>query len=130
MPDVCRLLPPRAKVMRFLRRRRYETFAPLVSASTRGVPGRRVSDIRAAHPPTRRHTLVCSRDSRMRSPSMVLAAVTLTFSNLVLQIIVGAIAAAFIGRAMGGAGFGIMRDLVVCAIGALGANFAVIDFGL
>ena len=61
---------------------------------------------------------------------MVLAAVTLTFSNLVLQIIVGAIVAGMIGRAMRGAGFGILGDLVFGAVGAIGANFAVSYFGL
>lgn len=61
---------------------------------------------------------------------MVFAAVTLTFSNLVLQIIVGAIAAGLIGRAMRGAGFGILGDLVFGALGAIGANFAVSYFGL
>lgn len=61
---------------------------------------------------------------------MVFAALTLTFSNLALQIIAGAIAAGLIGRAMRGAGFGLLGDLVFGALGAIGANFAVSYFGL
>jgi uncharacterized membrane protein YeaQ/YmgE (transglycosylase-associated protein family) len=61
---------------------------------------------------------------------MVLGAVTLTFSNLALQIIIGAIAAALTGRAMRGAGFGLLGDLLFGVIGALVANFAVSYFNL
>jgi uncharacterized membrane protein YeaQ/YmgE (transglycosylase-associated protein family) len=61
---------------------------------------------------------------------MVLGSVTLTFSNLVLQIIIGAIAAGLTGRAMRGAGFGIVGDLVFGAVGAIAANFAVSYFNL
>lgn len=61
---------------------------------------------------------------------MVLATVTFTLSNLVLQIIVGAIAAGLVSRAMRGAGFGLLGDLVFGALGAIGANFAVSYFGL
>jgi uncharacterized membrane protein YeaQ/YmgE (transglycosylase-associated protein family) len=61
---------------------------------------------------------------------MVLGAITLTFSNLVLQIIVGAIVAASTGRAMRGAGFGILGDLLFGVIGAVGANFVVGYLGL
>jgi len=61
---------------------------------------------------------------------MVLGAVTLTFSNLVLQILVGAIAAGITGRAMRGTGFGILGDLLFGVIGAIGANFVVSYFGL
>ncbi len=61
---------------------------------------------------------------------MVLGAITLTFSNLVLQIIIGAIAAALTGRAMRGAGFGLLGDLLFGVIGALAANFAVSYFNL
>jgi uncharacterized membrane protein YeaQ/YmgE (transglycosylase-associated protein family) len=61
---------------------------------------------------------------------MVLGTVSLTFSDLVLQFIVGAVAAAFTGRAMRGAGFGIIGDLLFGVIGAIGANFVVSFFGL
>jgi uncharacterized membrane protein YeaQ/YmgE (transglycosylase-associated protein family) len=61
---------------------------------------------------------------------MLLGAVTLTFSNLVLQILVGAIAAGITGRAMRGTGFGILGDLLFGVIGAIGANFVVSYFGL
>jgi uncharacterized membrane protein YeaQ/YmgE (transglycosylase-associated protein family) len=61
---------------------------------------------------------------------MVLGAVTLTFSNLALQIIIGAIAAALTGRAMRGAGFGLLGDLLFGVLGALVANFAVSYFNL
>ncbi len=61
---------------------------------------------------------------------MVLAAVTLTFSNLVLQILVGAIAAGLTGRAMRGAGFGLLGDLLFGIVGAVGANFAINYFNL
>ena len=61
---------------------------------------------------------------------MVLGAITLTFSNLVLQVIVGAIAAGITGRAMRGAGFGILGDLLFGIVGALGANFIVNYFNL
>ncbi len=56
---------------------------------------------------------------------MILGAVTLTLSNLVLQILVGAIAAGVTGRAMRGTGFGILGDLLFGVIGAIGANFVV-----
>jgi uncharacterized membrane protein YeaQ/YmgE (transglycosylase-associated protein family) len=68
--------------------------------------------------------------ARLRSDSMLLGAVTLTFSNLVLQILVGAIAAGITGRAMRGTGFGILGDLLFGVIGAIGANFVVSYFGL
>jgi uncharacterized membrane protein YeaQ/YmgE (transglycosylase-associated protein family) len=61
---------------------------------------------------------------------MVLGAFTVTFSDLALQIIVGAIAAGLAGRAMRGGGFGILGDLVIGAIGAIVANFVVSYFGL
>jgi uncharacterized membrane protein YeaQ/YmgE (transglycosylase-associated protein family) len=61
---------------------------------------------------------------------MVLGTVTLTFSDLALQFIVGAVAAAFTGRAMRGAGFGLIGDLLFGVIGAIGANFVVSFFGL
>ena len=61
---------------------------------------------------------------------MILAAVTLTLSNLVLQILVGALAAGVTGRAMRGTGFGILGDLLFGVIGAIGANFVVSFFGL
>lgn len=61
---------------------------------------------------------------------MVLGSLTLTFSDLVLQVIIGAIAAAIVGRAMRGGGFGILGDLLFGAVGAIAANFAVGYFGL
>ncbi len=61
---------------------------------------------------------------------MVFGAVTLTLSNLALQIIVGAIAAAITGRAMRGAGFGLLGDLLFGVIGAVVANFVVSYFNL
>jgi uncharacterized membrane protein YeaQ/YmgE (transglycosylase-associated protein family) len=61
---------------------------------------------------------------------MVLATFTMTFSDLALQIIVGAIAAGLVGRAMRGAGFGLVGDLVFGVLGAIGANFVVGYFGL
>ena len=61
---------------------------------------------------------------------MALGSVTFTLSDLVLQFVVGAIAAAVTGRAMRGAGFGIVGDLIFGVIGAIGANFVVSYFGL
>src|SRR5260370_34811254 len=67
---------------------------------------------------------------RERSNSVVLQDVTLTFSDLALQILVGAIAAGLAGRAMRGGGFGILGDLLFGILGAIGANFVVSYFGL
>ncbi len=61
---------------------------------------------------------------------MVLGTVTLSFNDLALQIIVGAIVAALTGRAMRGAGFGLLGDLLFGVIGAIGANFLVSTFNL
>jgi uncharacterized membrane protein YeaQ/YmgE (transglycosylase-associated protein family) len=61
---------------------------------------------------------------------MVLATFTMTFSDLALQIIVGAIVAGLVGRAFRGGGFGILGDLVIGVLGAIGANFVVGYFGL
>jgi uncharacterized membrane protein YeaQ/YmgE (transglycosylase-associated protein family) len=61
---------------------------------------------------------------------MVLGAFTVTFSDLALQIIAGAIAAGMAGRAMRGGGFGLLGDLVIGALGALAANFVVGYFAL
>jgi len=61
---------------------------------------------------------------------MVLGTVTVPFSDLALQIIVGAIVAALTGRAMRGAGFGLLGDLLFGVIGAIGANFLVSTFNL
>jgi uncharacterized membrane protein YeaQ/YmgE (transglycosylase-associated protein family) len=58
---------------------------------------------------------------------MVFADFTVTLGTLVLQIIVGAIAAAIIGRVVQG-GFGLLGDLVFGVIGAIGANFLVDHF--
>jgi uncharacterized membrane protein YeaQ/YmgE (transglycosylase-associated protein family) len=61
---------------------------------------------------------------------MVLGAFTVTFSDLALQIIAGAIAAGLVGRALRGGGFGLIGDLVIGVLGALAANFVVGYFGL
>ena len=61
---------------------------------------------------------------------MVLGAFTVTFSNLALQIIAGALAAGLAGRAMRGGGFGVIGDVLIGAIGAIAANFVVSYFGL
>ncbi|HZC06478.1 MAG TPA: GlsB/YeaQ/YmgE family stress response membrane protein [Ktedonobacterales bacterium] len=61
---------------------------------------------------------------------MVFATITLTFSDLALQVIVGAVAAGLTGRAMRGAGFGLLGDLLFGVIGAIVANFAVSYFKL
>jgi uncharacterized membrane protein YeaQ/YmgE (transglycosylase-associated protein family) len=61
---------------------------------------------------------------------MVLGAFTVTFSDLALQIIAGAIAAAIVGLAMRSRGMGILVDLIVGVIGALLANFVVGFFAL
>ena len=60
---------------------------------------------------------------------MVLADFTVTFTVLVLQIIAGALAAGIIGRVVQG-GFGLIGDLVIGIIGAIGANFLVSHFNL
>lgn len=61
---------------------------------------------------------------------MVIGAFTFTFSDLALQFIVGAIVAGITGRAMRGAGFGLLGDLLFGVIGAIGANFVVSYFSL
>lgn len=61
---------------------------------------------------------------------MVIGAFTFTFSDLALQFIVGAIVAGITGRAMRGAGFGVLGDLLFGVIGAIGANFVVSYFSL
>jgi uncharacterized membrane protein YeaQ/YmgE (transglycosylase-associated protein family) len=61
---------------------------------------------------------------------MIVAALTVTFSDLALQIIAGAIAAAGTGRAMRGRGFGLFGDLLFGIIGAIAANFVVSYFSL
>jgi len=61
---------------------------------------------------------------------MVLGAFTVTFSDLALQIIAGAIAAGLVGRAFRGGGFGLLGDLVIGVLGALAANFVIGYFAL
>ncbi len=61
---------------------------------------------------------------------MVISDFTVTFSELALQIIVGAIAAGIIGRIVQGSGFGLIGDLLFGVIGAIGANFVVSHFNL
>ena len=61
---------------------------------------------------------------------MVIADVTVTFSDLALQIIVGAIVAGLIGRVVQGGGFGILGDLLFGVLAAIGANWVVAYFKL
>jgi uncharacterized membrane protein YeaQ/YmgE (transglycosylase-associated protein family) len=61
---------------------------------------------------------------------MVISSLTVTFSDLVLQIIVGAIVAALVGRAVRGGGFGILGDLLFGVLAAIGANWVVAYFKL
>jgi uncharacterized membrane protein YeaQ/YmgE (transglycosylase-associated protein family) len=61
---------------------------------------------------------------------MVISALTVTFSDLALQILAGAIAAGIVGRALRGKGFGILGDLLFGVIGAIAANFVVSYFNL
>ena len=61
---------------------------------------------------------------------MVLAALTLSFSDLALEVIAGAIAAGLTGRAMSTGGFGLIGDLLFGIVGAIVANFAIAYFGL
>ncbi|MBA3823626.1 MAG: GlsB/YeaQ/YmgE family stress response membrane protein [Ktedonobacterales bacterium] len=61
---------------------------------------------------------------------MVFAGFTVTFSDLALEIIAGAIAAGLTGRAMTGGGYGLIGDLLFGAVGALVGNFIVGYFGL
>ena len=61
---------------------------------------------------------------------MVLGAFTVTFTDLALQIIAGAIAAGLVGLAMRSGGFGILVDLIIGVIGAILANFVVSFFAL
>jgi uncharacterized membrane protein YeaQ/YmgE (transglycosylase-associated protein family) len=61
---------------------------------------------------------------------MVLSSFTVTFSDLALQVVAGAIAAAATGRAMSGRGFGLVGDLIIGILGAVGANFVIGYFNL
>jgi uncharacterized membrane protein YeaQ/YmgE (transglycosylase-associated protein family) len=61
---------------------------------------------------------------------MIIADVTVTFSDLVLQILVGAVVAGLVGRAVQGGGFGILGDLLFGVLAAIGANWAVAYFRL
>ncbi len=61
---------------------------------------------------------------------MTVAALTVTFSDLALEFIVGAIVAGLTGRAMRGGGFGLVGDLILGVAGAIAAGFLVIHFGL
>ncbi len=61
---------------------------------------------------------------------MAIADVTVTFSDLALQIIVGAIVAGLIGRVVQGGGFGILGDLLFGVLAAIGANWVVAYFKL
>jgi uncharacterized membrane protein YeaQ/YmgE (transglycosylase-associated protein family) len=61
---------------------------------------------------------------------MIIASFTVTFSDLALQILAGAIAAGLVGRILQGGGFGLIGDLLFGVIGAIGANFVVSTFNL
>ena len=61
---------------------------------------------------------------------MVIADVTVTFNDLALQIIVGAIVAGLVGRVIQGGGFGILGDLLFGVIAAIGSNWVVAYFKL
>jgi uncharacterized membrane protein YeaQ/YmgE (transglycosylase-associated protein family) len=61
---------------------------------------------------------------------MVLSSFTVTFSDLALQIVAGALAAALTGRAFRGGGFGLIGDLIIGILGAVGANFVIGFFNL
>lgn len=62
--------------------------------------------------------------------TFAVAALTVVFSDLALQFIAGAAAAALAGRVMRTGGFGILGDLLIGVVGALAANFVVSYFGL
>ncbi len=61
---------------------------------------------------------------------MVIFDFTVSFSDLALQIIAGAIVAGLVGRILQGGGFGLIGDLLFGVIGAIGANFVVSTFSL
>ena len=61
---------------------------------------------------------------------MIISSLTVTFSDLVLQIIVGAIVAGLVGRAVQGGGFGILGDLLFGVLAAIGSNWLVAYFKL
>jgi uncharacterized membrane protein YeaQ/YmgE (transglycosylase-associated protein family) len=61
---------------------------------------------------------------------MIISDLTVTFSDLVLQIIVGAIIAGLVGRAVQGGGFGILGDLLFGVLAAIGSNWLVAYFKL
>jgi uncharacterized membrane protein YeaQ/YmgE (transglycosylase-associated protein family) len=61
---------------------------------------------------------------------MVLLALTISFSDLALELIAGAVVGAFTGRAMGRGGFGIVGDLLLGIVGAIALAFVVGYFGI
>ena len=61
---------------------------------------------------------------------MVIFDFTVSFSDLALQILAGAIVAGLVGRILQGGGFGLIGDLLFGVIGAIGANFVVSTFSL
>jgi uncharacterized membrane protein YeaQ/YmgE (transglycosylase-associated protein family) len=73
-------------------------------------------------------TQICGRQKGF--PSMTVLGLTITFSDLALEFIVGAIAAGLTGRAMRGGGFGLVGDLIFGIVGAIVASFTVVHFGL
>lgn len=54
----------------------------------------------------------------------------MTFSDLALQVVAGAIAAGLTGRAFRGGGFGLVGDLIIGILGAVAANFVIGFFNL
>jgi uncharacterized membrane protein YeaQ/YmgE (transglycosylase-associated protein family) len=60
----------------------------------------------------------------------MILALTVSFSDLALELIVGAVAAGLTGRAMRSGGFGLVGDLILGIVGAIAAAFLVVHFGL
>lgn len=61
---------------------------------------------------------------------MLAAVITVTLTDVALQLIIGGVVAALVGRAMGGGLFGAIGDVVIGIFGALAANYVVTHFGL
>lgn len=61
---------------------------------------------------------------------MTVLALTISLSNLALELIVGAVVAGLTGRAMRSGGFGVVGDLILGIVGAIVAAFLVVQFHL
>jgi len=61
---------------------------------------------------------------------MTVLALTVTLSDLALELIVGAVVAGLTGRAMRTGGFGLAGDLILGIVGAIVAAFLVVHFNL